>query len=118
MKRDTFLTTRTKVLENAVSEVIDLRYNRQGSFACIQNISVTDLTTSPARIDIGFLRGNIFTPIRSFLAPAIGFTVIHDNETWLYIDDMPACRIITGVAGDQIQLVVTGYILYDYHSEE
>lgn len=117
MKKDSFVISRSKRLESAVSEVIPINYNRQGAFACIQNISVTDETNSPTRVDIGFLRGNNFIPIKSFTTPLAGFTVIHDNATWLHIDDMPACRILGGVVDDNVQITITGYILYEINED-
>lgn len=113
MKKDTFLHNKSKRLESAVSEVISVDYPRYGAFACLQNISVTDETTSPTRIDIGFLRGASFIPVKSFAAPAIGFTVTRESDLWTFIDDQPACRIVGGVVGDLIQIVIGGYILFE-----
>ncbi len=112
MKKDTFLYPFGKALESAVSEVINVKYPRDGAYACLQDISVTDLDHAPAQIDIGFLRGADFIPVKSFLAPAAGFTVTRETELWTYIDDQPAARILGGTVGDRIQIVIGGYVLY------
>lgn len=117
MKKDTFLFKKTAKLDDTTAFILAADYNKQGKFACIQNISAVDVTTSPARIDLGFLRGTDFICLESFTAPAAGFTVNRGTEVWSYIDDMPAVRVITGVAGDQIELVIAGYILYNDNGE-
>ncbi len=113
MKKDTFLYPRSKRIENIVSEVIPVNFAKHGSFVCLQNISVTDETTAPAQIDIGFLRGADFIPVKSFLAPAAGYTVSREGDLWMFVDDQPAARVLGAVLGDNIQIVIGGYILYN-----
>ena len=112
MKKDTFNTSFTKLLESDVSEVIPLKLIQNGRFLAMQVLSVTDETTAPARIDIGYQRGASFVPLKSFTTPAAGFTVCLETTVFMRIDDLPACRIITGMTGDHIQIACAGYVLY------
>ncbi len=113
MKKDTFLYSRAKRIENIVSEVIPVNFARHGSFVCLQNISATDETTAPTRIDIGFLRGADFIPVKSFTTPAAGYTVTREGDLWMFIDDQPAVRVLGATLGDNVQIVIGGYILYN-----
>ena len=117
MNKGTIIFPVTKKVDNATSDILSTDIGINGRLICIQNISFTDETSSPTRVDLGFLRGPDFIPLRSFLAPAAGFTVIHDNETWLHIGDKPAARVIGGTLNDQLQLVITGYV-YQAQSED
>lgn len=114
MNKNTFVFTKTQVLVSTTNEILSTDIYMGGSLVCIQNLSITDETTAPTRVDFGFVRGNDFIALKSALAPAAGITVIHDNPTYVHIDDKPACRIIGGTAGDVIRLTVTGYVMGDY----
>ncbi len=112
MKKDTFLFKKTGKANSAVEYILSADYNKQGKFACLQNISAKDVTTAPTQIDLGIMRGSDFIPLKSILAPAADFTVTRETEIWTYIDDMPAVRVLGAVVGDEIELIIGGYILY------
>lgn len=113
MKKDTFLFKRTGKANSITLFVLSADYNKQGKFACIQHLSAVDVDTVPTRIDLGFVRGADFISLMSFVPTLANQTVAYINEIWSYIDDMPAMRIVGAVIGDEIELVVGGYILYN-----
>lgn len=112
MRKDTFLFKRTGKCTSATSYILSADYNKQGKFACLQNLSAVDIENAPTAIDLGVLRGSDFIALETFDAPAANHTVSRNKELWTYIDDMPAVRVRGATVADEIELVIGGYILY------
>ena len=117
MKKQSFNYSRTVVLD-ATTQIVTAEISKNGALTMVQVLSGTDETTSPTRLDIGYLRGAHFVPYQSSLAPAIGQTVPFTGEMFLVVDEKPAIRIVGGVVGDHVQIAVGGYQLFNQDMED
>lgn len=113
MKKQTFLYKKTGKCDSATKFILGADYAKWGQYVCLQNISAVDLDHASTQLDLGFRRGADFLAVKSFAAPAAGFTVTRETEIWCFLDDMPAVQVLGGTVGDEIEIVVAGYILYD-----
>lgn len=118
MKKSTFLYKKTGKCDSATSYILGADYAKWGELACYQHISGVNVDHSPTQLDIGFRRGNDFICLKSFTSPVANFTNSLGYDIWSFIDDMPAIRILGGTVGDEIEIVIAGYILYDDTTQE